>query len=313
MGHKQPIHLETEPYCLLLQEYDFYINTLGYSKNGIESKTSNLQEFLLWLEAKEIYDITTVKTIDVTAYHEYLKNRPHKKLQGVLSLTTVNHHMYNLRVMFAMLQAKGDIIKNPMSILKYPNPSKEIESRTILTMDEVKLVYKAIETQQERAILALAYGCGLRSMEVVAMNLDDILWDADVIVVQKGKGNKRRVVPMSQQVKKDLEQYIKDERITYTAEENQKALLLNIKGVRLREYTCRKIVKRLMDRTNNEDITTKKIVIHHLRHSIATHLLEQGVPVEHVRKFLGHSQLETTQKYTRVSQYQLKDLMNLND
>jgi integrase/recombinase XerD len=313
MGKKQAIQLETEPYCLLLQEYDFYIKTLGYSKNGIESKTNNLQEFLLWLEAKEIYDISDVKTSDIKNYHENLKHRPNKKQAGVLCLTTVNHHMYNLRVMFAMLQAKGDIVKNPMSILKYPNPSKEVESRTILTLDEVKQVYKAIETQQERAILALAYGCGLRSMEVVAMDLDDILWDADLVVVQSGKGNKRRVVPMSQQVKKDLEQYINDERMTYTLEENQKALLINIKGVRLRQYTCRKIVKRLMDRTNNEDINIKNIAVHHLRHSIATHLLEQGVPVEQVRRFLGHSQLETTQTYTRVSEYQIKDLMDLNE
>jgi integrase/recombinase XerD len=313
MGKKQPIQLETESYCLLLQEYYFYVSTMGYSSQSVEIKYRNAIEFLIWLEDKEIYGITTVKTSDVKVYHEYLKNRPHKKQEGVLSLTTVNHHMHNLKMLFAMLQAKGDIIKNPMSILKYPNPAKEPEPRTILTLDEIKQVYKVIETQQERAILALAYGCGLRSMEVVAMNIEDILWDADLVVVQKGKGSKRRVVPMSLQVKKDLEEYIKDERITYTVEENQKALLLNIKGVRLRNYTCRKIVKRLIARTNNDEIAQKNIAVHHLRHSIATHLLEQGVPVEHVRKFLGHSQLETTQTYTRVSQYQLKDLMDLND
>lgn len=309
MGNKKPILLISETYCQLLAEFKHYVNTLGYSKSGAEIKYRNAIEFLMWLENQHINTMQEVSTATMKQYHEYLKTRPHQKKEGVLCITTVNHHMHNLRSLFVMLQANGDIIKNPMSIIKHKNPPQESEPRTILSIEEIKEVYRVIETQQERVILALAYGCGLRSMELVAVNLDDIVWHADVIVVPHGKGNKRRVVPMSVQVKKDLETYIQDERISYTLDDHDKALLLNIKGVRLRRYTCRKIIKKLIDRTKNETIINKNIALHHLRHSIATHLLEQGVPVEHVRTFLGHSQLETTEGYTRVNDIQLKDLM----
>ena len=309
MGKKQPILLVSETYGQLLAAFKHYVDTLGYSKNGAETKYRNALEFLKWLEDQHIDTIQEVNSYTMKKYHEYLKTRPHKVKEGVLSISTVNHHMHNLRSLIVMLQANGDIIKNPMSIIQHKNPPQESEPRTILSIEEIKEVYRVTETQQERVILALAYGCGLRAMELVAVNIDDIIWHADVIVVPHGKGNKRRVIPMSVQVKKDLETYIQDERITYTLSDREKALLLNIKGVRLRNYTCRKMLKKLIDRTKNEAIISKNIALHHLRHSIATHLLAQGVPVEHVRTFLGHSQLETTEGYTRVNDIQLKDLM----
>lgn len=310
MNRKRPITLASDSYCQLLKDYNHYTNVLGYSYNGAEIKYSNALEFLTWLEQQNITAIKNVSTAHIKAYYEYLKNRPHKKQEGVLNLRTVHHHMQNLRQMFSMLQARGDIIKNPMSIVKYSDQKKRTSSRTILTLDEIKQVYKAAETQQERAILSLAYGCGLRAMELVAVNTNDFLMSADILIVPSGKGNKRRVIPLSPQVKKDIEIYIGDERTLYTINDNEKALLLNIKGVRLRRYTCRNILKKIIDRTDNETIQQKNITIHHLRHSIATHLLERGIAVEHVRTFLGHSQLETTEIYTRVSKQQLKDLIN---
>ena len=88
-----------------------------------------------------------------------------------------------------------------------------------------------------------------------------------------------------------------------------KKLYCYIKGVRLKKYTCRNILKKIIARTGSEAIQQKNIAIHHLRHSIATHLLERGIAVEHVRTFLGHSRLETTEIYTRVSKQQLKNLI----
>lgn len=114
---------------------------------------------------------------------------------------------------------------------------------------------------------------------------------------------------MSSGVVDDLRNYYENERSQFIKRDNEIAFLLNIKGDRMRGYTCRKILNRIIERTGNQTIKDKNIAIHNLRHSIATHLLEEGVSVEQVRNFLGHAHVETTEIYTRVSQEQLKKLI----
>jgi integrase/recombinase XerD len=308
---KRQVTLACPAYVQLLGEYNRHINILGYSIKSNSARYGNVLEFLTWLERGNTTDIKTVTTAQLKQYYEHLKNRPHYKKEGILSIKTVHHHMQNLRQLFSMLQASGAIIKNPMSIIKYSNLQRKNNPRTILSIAEIKQLYQASQTMQERAILSLAYGCGLRAMELVAVNTNDILFSAGIIIVPKGKGNKRRVIPLSPQVNQDIENYINHERPLYTSKPEEKALLLNTKGVRLREYTSRKILTKIIERSGNQTIKNKNIAIHNLRHSIATHLLEQGVPVEHVRTFLGHSHLETTEIYTRVNKKQLKELINL--
>jgi integrase/recombinase XerD len=211
---------------------------------------------------------------------------------------------------FSWLQERRTIVTNPMSTLKFNYPKAGKKPRTVLTIAEIKELYRETETQQERAILSLAYGCGLRSMEVTAVNLDDIRFNEGILIVPKGKGNKRRVIPMNRRIEQDLKNYMYNERYLYQKDDNEKAFILNIKGDRMRKYTVRKILSRIIARIGNQTIIEKNISTHNLRHSIATHLLEQGVAVEQVRNFLGHAHLETTEIYTRVSQEQLKSLMN---
>lgn len=302
------IKLTNTDYIQQLQDYKDYINILGYSPSGQQIKEANVREFLEWLEQQEIPSIKEVKPADIKEHYEYLKTRPHKKQEGILNLKTITHQMRSIRVFFSMLQETGKITENPISILKFYYPKEKAKERIILSIEEIKELYRATENMQEKAILSLSYGCGLRSMELVQANIDDI--KDGIIIVPKGKGNKRRVIPMSRKVEQDINNYIEYERTLYNIIPEEKAILLNIAGRRLRKYTCRKILKKIITRTENQNIIKKQISIHNLRHSIATHLLEQGVPIEQVRTFLGHSQLETTEIYTRVNAEQLKNLMN---
>jgi len=162
----------------------------------------------------------------------------------------------------------------------------------------------------------LAYGCGLRASELENCNIEDIKLREKILIVPKGKGNKRRVIPMSNGVVKDLSNYYYNEREALTTGRdfklnvsNQNAFMLHSRGGRMMDDTYNKHLKALIERTENETIKEKQITIHCLRHSIATHLLEQGIAVEQVRIFLGHSQLETTQIYTHISKEQLKELI----
>ena len=173
------------------------------------------------------------------------------------------------------------------------------------------------ETAQERAILSLSYGCGLRVSELEKCNIEDVKLREKILIVPKGKGLKRRVVPMSSGVVKDLSDYYYEERAHVTNGRNYRpglrAFMLHSRGGRMNKWTynqnLKKIVERMAEQTGDQSILTQQITIHHLRHSIASHLIEQGVIIEQVRLFLGHSQLETTQLYTHISQSQLKKLI----
>lgn len=309
MGKRKKSQPKTATYKSLLEDFTKHISILGYSQNGQDIKTANVSEFLQWLEREGHSQIENVAPHQITAHYEYLKQRPHKTQAGVLSEKTIAHHLRSIRQFFAFLQESGQIITNPTSTLKFHYPQETPGQRTVLTQAEIRQLYQAAETLQERAILSLGYGCGLRAMELVAVNMEDLFLRENHLIVPKGKGTKKRVVPLSPGVRNDLEGYIDKERDLYLMDEAEPALLLNNKGRRLRKYTCRKILTGLIERTGNRAIIDKAISIHNLRHSIATHLLEQGATVEQVRNFLGHAHLETTEVYTRISQDQLKELL----
>jgi len=207
--------------------------------------------------------------------------------------------MYALRVFFNWLEQLQAIEENPMSSLEFSQPRHE--QRTILTQAEIKTLYEVCDTLKERAILHLFYGCGLRRREGEKLNVNDVQFRRKVLYVREGKGSKSRIVPLSETISEDLKAYLFLER---KARYGEQAFIINKREMRMRGDGFNKVLKELQQRT-----TINKVVsLHSLRHSIATHLLEQGVSIEHVRDFLGHQHLESTQVYTRVSKTQLESL-----
>jgi integrase/recombinase XerD len=296
-------------YTAYLKSYRDYLTALGYVYHSQRSRTVILREFLQWLINQGLNDITQVKPSHIKEYHEQLKNRPCKNKEGVLSSGSVQHHFFVIRLFFALLQEKHIIIKNPMSVVKFTFPKEKKQPKAVLTIAEAMELYRHSETLSERAFLSLCYGCGLRSMELSAINIDDLRLNENYIIIPSGKGNRKRLIPINQRIRADIEQYINHERDLYLKDKQQKSLLLTTSGERTRAYTFRRILRDIIKRTGNRAIIKKKICPHHLRHSIATHLLERGVGVEQVRNFLGHANLETTEIYTRVSQKQLQQLL----
>jgi integrase/recombinase XerD len=315
MGRPSNIIVVNETYKKLAQSFYQYQKRLGYVPNSYKARFNYLNEFLHWLECKGNTEITSVTTAEIKEYYNYISSRPSKKDGGALSLKTTHSHMRILRDLFEMLLQNEQIKINPTSTLKFPYP-KENNTRNVLTQEEIKQLYEVTITAQERAILSLAYGCGLRVAELVSCNIEDIKLKEKIIIIPKGKGNKRRVVPLSNGVIKDLSNYYYNEREALTKgrdyklnASNQNAFMLHSRGGRMQKDTYNKHLKLLIEQTGNEAVQEKEITIHCLRHSIATHLLEQGIAVEQVRIFLGHSQLETTQLYTHINQNQLRNLI----
>jgi integrase/recombinase XerD len=311
MGRPSNIVVINQDFRKLAEEYHAYLSRLGYNKKSNKARFNYLNEFLSWLEHQGFSDVTKVTAKEVNDYYNYISNRPSKTTGGTLSLKTTHTHFIIIRDLFTMLQEENKIEVNPCNTLKYPYPEQS-QQRIILTQNEIQELYKATQTAQERAILSLAYGCGFRCGEMVLCNIEDVRLREKIIIIPKGKGNKRRVVPLSNGVIQDLADYYYKEREALTKgrdyKPNEQSFMLHSRGGRMRQHTYNKYLKLLIERTENKNIIEKNISLHNLRHSIASHLIEQGIPMQQVRLFLGHNQLETTQIYTHINQKQLRNI-----
>src|SRR5690606_2384124 len=154
---------------------------------------------------------------------------------------------------------------------------------------------------RERAMLAIFYGCGARRNEGVNINVGDINFDRSMLHVRKGKNYKERFVPISKASLKYLQEYIYDHRPEIVQGNKSEALFISMKARRMDGQTMLLRLKYLQHQTENEDLIEKEIGLHTLRHSIATHLLQAGMELESIARFLGHSTLESTQIYTHLA------------
>jgi integrase/recombinase XerD len=295
-------------YHRLLKEYKADLGALGYGNSSVKTYPRCLQEFLSRLEQQQINSIRKIQQGHITAHHAYLQQRPTLYRGGALSGSTISQHLFAIRTCFAFLERTGQLKENPMSALAFAAPVKE--ERVILTITEVKALYAAAGTLRDKAILGLFYGCGLRRNEAVKLNSSDIHFKDALLYVREGKGKKRRVIPMSLQVASDLKNYYLHERhryITKKEKQNEEAFILNNSGTRMQGLGYDTLLKKLLDQSIIPHLK-EQVSLHILRHSIASHLLENGVKIEQVRDFLGHSSLNVTQVYAHIRFSQLKQM-----
>lgn len=271
-----------------------YIQQIGYSKGSQNEIPNCINEFLQQVAEPTIKNIKQQHILD---FYEYLQTRPLKRRIGTLSEATINHYVFSLKTFFNWLEQTGQIAYNPISNLKFKRPN--VNRREPLSQQEITQLFESTINTKETAILHLFYSCGLRRTEAENLNTSDIHFSKNLLYVRAGKGAKRRVIPLTEKVKKDLESYYNER-----SQLSEEAFILNRTKQRMRGESYNRALKEILKRAP----ITKNISLHHLRHSIATHLLENGLSIEFVRDFLGHSYLETTQIYTNVSTKQLKNL-----
>jgi integrase/recombinase XerD len=155
---------------------------------------------------------------------------------------------------------------------------------------------------RDRAMLAIFYGCGLRRNEGVSLDVGDIDFNKSVLHVRKGKNYKERLVPISKTNLKYLTEYVYDHRRELTLGGKQEALFISYKlGRRMHGQSLNLRLKRLQYYSEDVELNEKEIGLHTLRHSIATHLLQAGMKLESISRFLGHSSLDSTQIYVHLS------------
>jgi integrase/recombinase XerD len=282
----------------LLSSFTDWLYQVGYSEGTQNMLPACVREFL---QQQRITDISYIEPDQVRAFYAWLQTRPLKKRSGALSEMMIQHYVYALKTFFTWLEITEQIGINPISGLTFKRPQQNV--RRPLSRIEVEQLFTVATRLKERTLLHLFYSCGLRRSEGEALSIADVRFKEQLLYVRAGKGAKRRVVPMPVAVAKDLETYWLQERCAYVATKvkDQDAFMLNRIGNRMSGTSYNELFKVLVSRTG----LSQEITLHHLRHSIATHLLQSGMSLEYVRDFLGHYFLETTQLYARPSAEQL--------
>lgn len=280
-----------------------YLQAIGYSKASWETFKTGIREFLHWLEKKKISTVNEIREQHIEKFYSYQQERPSITTGGALSESRVTLNMYAVKLFFQHLQDIEQLTSNPMSNLNYTRDYKRTREN-LLMIEDIEKLYNACTTAREKAILGIIYGCGLRKQEAEKLNARDIHFKSSMLYVREGKGGRKRTVPISKKVLNDFKDYYFNQRpneINYRSGDLE-AFMLNKHGTRMQGDTYLREIKKLVHRAKLDE----QITLHHFRHAIATHLIESGMKLEHVKDFLGHMSIETTQTYTHITTKETK-------
>ncbi len=262
----------------------------GYSSNTLSSYKIDLKELSNFLNKKGNSLVKASKD-DLSQFISILSERG-------FTNNTIIRKLASIRTFYKYLLSEGIIEEDLVSFLDTPKKEKKIPK--VLFEDQIEKLLEQPLLQEERyarerSILELLYSCGLRVSEIVNLTINDINLEDGFLRI-KGKGNKERIVPLGSKAISALREYLKQRRHI-----KEKRLFLNSRNKGLSRQSVWLIVKQF---ANNVGLD---ISPHTLRHSFATHLLDNGADLRVVQELLGHSSISTTQIYTHVSNKKLKE------
>ena len=279
-----------------------YLDYLKYQKNysdyTIINYKDDILEYLSYLK-REYLDFRNVEYSDIRFYLMYLKDE--KKDDN----SSINRKLSSLRGFYKFLANEKIVKTNVFSLVNGPKKSKKLprffeynELEELLSVPDLRTPLG----QRDRLILEMLYATGVRVGELVKIEIDDIDFGRKNIIIL-GKGNKERYVSYGEYCEEALKNYIQDGRVALNIKDS-KTLFLNNKGGALTERGVRYILDQLIQKTSIQ----KKISPHMIRHSFATHLLNEGCDLLTVQKLLGHESIKATQIYTHVTTDRLKEV-----
>lgn len=294
-----------------------WLEALGYSWQSVYYMPIQIRGLLNHLEKQNKAQLTDITAEAIKEYYyNVLKQRKnYMRDAGTLSNTHLNKNLQALRKFTEYLRQTGKL-QIPMLNIKQEHI---VDNKpAVLTEEEIRQLYKATEQphprrkynkseelytalqSRDRAMLCIFYGCGLRRNEGYHLNITDINIETATLHVTKGKGYKERLVPISKISLEHITAYLYDARPVLIKDNKEEAFFINHIGKRLGGQMLMKCVQALAIETGNIELQQKEIGLHTLRHSIATHLLANGMSLEKIKDFLGHSSLESTQIYTHL-------------
>ena len=294
-----------------------WLETLNYSPSTIRIRKRNIREFLLYLERSDIRSIGDATQYKVRRFVRYLKRRENKLYGSGLMNASINVEISTVNKFFEYLRQSGS--SHLLDNLSYLQ--ENYKERAVLTLKEINLLYqttyqsnpnvkpknRAMEQgvlMRDRAMLGIYYGCGLRKSEGTGLKHTDIQLERRIVFVRQGKGSKQRNVPLTGKTISYLKEYLQQgRRILLERSPDPKlneSFFINQYGESCKDQSLSLRLDLLVKNSGSTSLQEKSPSLHTLRHSIATHLLEQGMQIEMIQQFLGHASLETTQIYTHL-------------
>lgn len=273
----------------------------GLAKNTIISYERDLKSYLKYLKSEEkLASLENVQRMQIVQFLGFLKK------QGKSS-KTLARHIASIRAFHQFLLREKAVGHDPSVHIETPQMERSLPK--VLNMQEVETLLDFPETKdhfglRDKAMLELLYATGIRVSELIGLNSGDVHLTMGFVRCI-GKGNKERIVPIGKTASEALERYLTEGRGKFVSKKyRDEALFLNHHGRRLSRQGFWKILKRLAQEAGIE----KELTPHTLRHSFATHLLENGADLRAVQEMLGHADISTTQIYTHVTKTRLKDV-----
>jgi len=281
----------------LTEGFKEWLAIVGYSNDTIASQPRVIEKYFTFMQSCKIKGLQQISIRDTKNWYKTEKQRKSKQTGELLKNSTLNGIIRSLKLFSQFL----DETSQGTLTIDLPYEPKEIPHREILTKEEVQAIYNAADETilglRDRAILSIYYGCGLRSKEGQFLGLNDIILDRKLVYVRKGKQYRERYVPFVQSQMTDFKLYLKECRPELENGNTKNWFLLNNKGNQANASFLLEKVKKLAKLAEID----KEIGLHTLRHSIATHLMQSGMKIESISQFLGHKNIDSTQRYIHLA------------
>lgn len=271
----------------------------GLSGNTQEAYLRDVSKFIAFLRQQKITDVRDIKKTDILEFVGRL-------LDDGAAFSSAARTMSSLKAFFRFLVLEGNLQNNPAETLETPRVKRKLPH--VLSIEEVDQLLEqpnpVLHTGlRDKAMLELMYATGLRVSELLSLEIDDVNLSAGFVRCF-GKGRKERIVPLGQTANQWVERYLGRARPFLVKESGHRLLFVNARGRKMTRQGFWKILnKHAADAGIDKEVTP-----HMLRHSFATHLLENGADLRAVQEMLGHADISTTQIYTHLTKIRLREV-----
>lgn len=274
----------------LKEGFTEWLQRLGYAKDTIKHHEKSMALFFQLTKEKGINKLEDITGETILEFQDFLEKQP-------IGIKSFQARLGSLRLFDQYLEAYGN---QPIITVRLKVIPDFRTAPTILTQAEIKSIYEVTDHSKlgykDRAMLAVYYGCGLRAKEGLLLQVKDLDFRSGLLQVgSKTKTRTPRYVPMGPAVMEDLKDYLNSAREMILKVKSD-TVLVHSRGRHKEATGFNDRLKKLLELAG----IAKQVSLHGLRHSIATHLLENGMELEQIRQFLGHSSLQATQRYTHI-------------
>lgn len=283
----------------LITAYENYLSKVKQaSSNTVASYMRDIRQFADWLRISEGREIVDAEQLNIRSYLDHLVSEGR-------SGATLSRHLASLKNFYAYLVSSGFLVQTPVTDMHVDRGEKKMPQ--ILSGREIELLLQQpiltdAKGYRDKAMLETMYATGIRVSELIALNVDDV--NLDLGIIKCSSGSKSRTIPLYPAALRALNAYLRDVRTSMLADPSEKALFVNVSGVRMSRQGFWKILKHYQSTAHID----KEITPHTLRHSFAVHLLENGADLGSLQELMGHSDISSTQMYTHMINQKIKSV-----